>query len=160
MRGKLLWVLLAVSLAANVFFAAGVVYTLYTKDRLAGSPEQRIEFVADRLDLNAQQRAGLLALRERAQARFSEVRGDRGQLRDQILTELAKPEFDPARIKALLAQSSAQREPMFLETAKDMHGFLVTLSPEQRETFLTMARERGFLRAIFGSRRREARAGS
>lgn len=154
MRGKLPRIVLVASLAANVFFAAGVLYTIYLKDRLAESPERRIEYVADRLDLTAEQRAGLLALRERTRERFRAARAERGEMRAAFLEELSKPEFDRARIEALLEARAARRGPMWLATAEDMHGFLVTLAPEQRAAFLEMARERGFLRGIFGSGRR------
>jgi len=37
--------------------------------------------------------------------------------------------------------------------AQDLHAYVATLTPEQRETFLTMARERGFLRRLLRGKR-------
>ena len=45
---------------------------------------------------------------------------------------------------------SAQRRARIVDVAQDLHAYLATLSPGQRQDFLAMARERGFLRRLFG----------
>ena len=61
------------------------------------------------------------------------------------MAEVVKPEFDAARIERMLRERSEARVVSFTETARDLHGFLATLSPEQREAFAAMSEERGFL---------------
>ncbi|MFQ6017334.1 MAG: Spy/CpxP family protein refolding chaperone [Kiloniellaceae bacterium] len=158
MRAKLPWILLAVSLALNVFFIAGVAYTKYTKGQLSETPERRIDFVAQRLALTEEQRQGLLALRERASKRRHEIRGPRNRLRAALLAELDKPAFDRDRVLVLLAEGSERRRAHFADLAAELHAYLATLSPRQREAFLAMARERGFLYGLLRGPRRPAEA--
>ena len=66
MRIKLIWVLLAASLAANLFFVAGALYTFYGKDDWHARSGANVDSVAERLGLSPDQRAGLMALREKA----------------------------------------------------------------------------------------------
>jgi hypothetical protein len=53
-------------------------------------------------------------------------------------------------VLALMEARSAQRRARIVDVAQDLHAYLATLSPEQRQAFLAMARERGFLRRLFG----------
>ncbi len=150
MRTKLLWILLAASLAANVFFVAGALYTLYGEDdRLAG-PGANVDSVAERLALSPEQRAGLLALREKARQGRKGSREGRESRRAAFLAELGKPTFDRGGVLALMEERSAERRARIVDVAQDLHAYLATLSPEQRREFLAMARERGFLRRLFG----------
>ncbi|MFQ5776249.1 MAG: Spy/CpxP family protein refolding chaperone [Kiloniellaceae bacterium] len=157
MRGRLPWILLAVSLAANVFFAAGVGYTVYTAGRAAESPDARIDLVAERLNLDDAQRKALRELRERADVRRQAMRDAISPMRNAILEQVARPTFDRDRVLEMLQEFGAERRLYFAEFAEDLHDYLVTLSPEQRRQFLAMARERGFLRQLF---RRSDRAES
>lgn len=148
MRARLPWVLLTVSLAANLFFAAGVAYTVYTERRVAESVEARVDLVADRLGLSEAQREALSLLRERAALRRDGMRDRSAPMRRAILDQVAAPDFDRARVLALLDDWGGERRLYFAEFAEDLHDFVRTLDAGQRERFLAMAQEPGFLRQV------------
>ena len=149
MRAKLPWVLLAVSLVANAVLA-GAVYTLTSTTDPAAKRAAQVESVIQRLGLNAEQRDGLLALREKARQGRKGMGQGRESRRAAFLAELGKPAFDRAGVLALMEARSAERRARIVDVARDLHAYLATLSPEQRREFLAMARERGFLYRLFG----------
>ena len=149
MNSRLPWVLFAVSLAANVFFAAGVGYTVYKERRVSESAEARIDLVSERLGLDDAQREALGLLRERAEVRRPGMRSTEAPVRAAILEQVAEPEFDRDLVMDMLEWRDEERRPYYAEYAEDLHGFLITLTPEQRRTFLEMARNRGFLRQVY-----------
>ena len=154
MRTKLLWIVLAVSLTANVFLVAGALYTLYGKERWHAKSYANVETIGDRLELTEE--AAPRPFRParaspRAPARMRERRGER---RAAFLAELAKPTFDRDRMLALIDERAVKRRERFANMAGDLHTYMATLTPPQREQFLAMARERGFLRSLFGWKRR------
>ncbi len=148
-KAKLPWILLAVSLALNLFFAGGVIYM-----RMTGPSDQRVEAVAERLGLSADRRAGLEAFRARVRVRMTSLREKRQAGRAEMLAELGRAELDRARLGELMNQGMAARGELFEELLVELHAYLGTLSDEQRRSFLKMAEERGFLRGLFGPERR------
>ena len=150
MRTRLVWVLLAVSLTANVFLVAGALYTLYVKDDRSAVAGANVDSVAERLGLTPEQRDRLLALREKARQGHKGSREGRKSRRAAFLAELGKPAFDRERVLALMEARSPERRGRIVDVAQDLHAYLATLSPEQRREFLAMARERGFLYRLFG----------
>ncbi len=149
MRIKLLWAVLAVSLVANAVLA-GAVYTLTSSADPAAKRAAQVESVIQRLGLSPAQRDGLLALREKARQGRKGSREGRESRRAAFIDELAKPAFDRDGVLALMEARSAKRRARIVDIAQDLHAYLATLSPEQRQEFLAMARERGFLRRLFG----------
>ena len=154
MRAKLPWVLLAISLAINVGFAAAVFQSRSEVERLAASPDARLEVITQELGLNEQQAADLLALRDRLRAGWQPVSAARRERRLAILTELAEPEIDRAHLAQLMKQGGEEQRAAFARMAADLHSYLRSLTPEQRQRFLEMAGERAFLRHLFGTWRR------
>lgn len=154
MRAKLPWMLLAISLAINVGFAAAVFQSRSEAERLTASPGARLEVITEELGLNEQQAADLLVLRDRLRAGWEPLSAARRERRLAILTELAEPEFDRARLAQLMKQGGEEQQAVFARMAADLHGYLRSLTPEQRRRFLEMASERRFLRHLFGSWRR------
>lgn len=159
MSARLPWFLLAVSLAANLFFGAGVAYTVYQERRVAESPEARVDVVAERLGLNDQQHQALTLLRERAEVRRPGLKQAEAPVRAEILKQVAQPEFDRELVLEMLEQRDEDRRPYLTEYAEDLHGFLVTLNEAQRRQFLEMALEPGFLRHVYMGRSRKGRDG-
>ncbi len=154
MKGKLVWILLGVSLAANLFIAAGALYSYYGNDHRGWRSKVSVEDVAERLALSPAQSAALQALRDKTRNRPRPSREEREQRRATFLAELDKPEFDRARVEALMAERMAGRQQRILDIAEELHGYLATLDPEQRAGFLEMAKERGFLRGLFRRHRK------
>jgi len=146
MRSKFLWILLAASLLLNVFFAGGVVYSKMTADRLRDEPAARFDFVVDELGLSEAERGQLMALRETAFARRDEMRRAGRHLREELFKEMAKPDFDQARIEELLRQRSALFVAFLGGVMAETHDFLAGLEPESKREFMAMMkREHRFL---------------
>ncbi len=150
MKPKLVWILLGVSLAANLFVAAGALYSFYGGEHRGWRAKVSVDDVAERLALSPAQRVALQALRDSAPGRPRPSREERAARRATFLAELAKPEFDRARVQALMAERMAGFQGRILDRAEALHGYLATLDPEQRDGFLELAKERGFLRGLFG----------
>lgn len=149
--GRLLPILLAISLVANVFFIAGAAYTFATNQRVFGG--DRIDYVAEQLELNESQEAALRDLRQSSSERRQALRGSVGEMRQAILAEISKPEFDRAAVVALLQGRSQERAEVYADISGGLHGFLAGLDSEQREAFLEMAQERGFISRLLFNRR-------
>lgn len=147
MRPKLMWILLAVSLVANVCFAGGALYAYYSHG------DRGARHVSRELDLSPAQEQSLKALREAVASRRAAMPESRGGLRAAMLAELGNPTFDRARVETLLNEWSAERRSYFLDTAQDLHAYVATLTPEQREKFLKMAQDRSFLRRFLRGQR-------
>ena len=154
MKAKLVWVLLGVSLAANLFFAAGAIYSLYGGEHRGWRAKVSVDDVAERLALSPAQRDALQALRDQAPDTPRPSREERDERRATFLSELAEPEFDRSRVQDLMAAHVTRRQERILGRAEALHGYLATLDPEQRAGFLEMAKERGFLRGLFGRHRK------
>lgn len=150
MRRNLPWILLAVSLALNLGLAAGALHFEAEAERLAASSEARFETIAARLELTEAQRTGLLAVRAKVQDRREAMGSFRDQRRAALMAELAKPELDRAHLSEVMNGGRDQRRAFFEGLMVDLHGFLATLTPAQKESFLAMAGERDFLRGLFG----------
>ncbi len=147
MRSKLPWILLAVSVVANIFFAGGALYTLSARG------ESALEQAITKIELTPAQQEGLLALREKVAARRAARPGPPGGLRKALLAEVGNPTFDSDRVAALVNDWTTQRGTYFVEIARDLHAYVATLTPEQREKFLELAQERGFLRRLLRGKR-------
>ena len=111
--------------------------------------EARVDLVAERLGLSDAQHEALMLLRERAEVRMPGLRQAEAPVRAAILQEVAKPSFDRDLVMGMLAERDEERRPYLTEYAEDLHGFLVTLTPEQRAQFLEMATDRRFLRQVY-----------
>ncbi len=150
MKAKLVWILLGVSLAANLFFAAGALYSFYGVEHRGWRTKASVDDVAERLALSPAQRDALQALRDQAPDRPRPSREERAARRASFLANLAAPEFDRARLLAMMEERRAGRQERLLGRAEALHGYLATLDSEQRDGFLELAKERGFLRRLFG----------
>ncbi len=156
MRSKFLWILLAASLLLNVFFAGGVIYSKMTAERLRDEPAARFDFVVDELGLGEAERGRLMALRETALARRDEMRREGRHLREALLEEIAKPDFDQARVEELLRQRSVLFVTFLGGVLADTHDFLTTVEPERKREFMAMMkREHRFLWRLMGEPRRD-----
>jgi Spy/CpxP family protein refolding chaperone len=122
MKGKLVWILLGASLAANLFFAAGALYSFYGGEHRGWRAEVSVDDVAERLALSPAQRDGLQALRDQARNRPRPSREEREARRATFLAELAKPAFDRAGLEALMAERRVEFQARFLDRAEALHG--------------------------------------
>ena len=154
MGKNLAWILLAVSLALNVFFAGGVVYSKVMSERIKATPAERAQFLAERFALTDQQHDRLLAFQTAMGERRRTLRKGFRETQVTLLAELTKPELDRARIAQLRQEQTAVRSALFEDFTGELHQFLATLSPEQKADFVAMLEERGLFRGLFGRRNR------
>lgn len=154
MSSRLLWILLVVSLALNLSFVGAWGYSAVVASDRPAAGDEVVEELVESLGLNAAQRAGLIALRQSARERWRSQGGGRGGLREVVVAALAAPTFDRAAIEGQLDERLAGRAGRIAQTMEGVHAYLQTLSDEQRQAFLERAKERGFLRKLFGRPRK------
>jgi Spy/CpxP family protein refolding chaperone len=141
MSARLTQVLLALSLLLNCFVLAGFVWRSWIEpphhQRPAGPPGARgmspLEALAQDLELDADQRKDLRALFER----YADARRDRfreiQKVRDAMVTELQKPEFDMAKIDPLIDQITQLRSEAQKQNMRSIAELASKLKPEQRD---------------------------
>ena len=137
-RFHLLKVLLALSLALNLFFVVGALWIRIHAPPPPISPEQRLENMAGELGLNPQQKAAFArysqTMRERMQAMREAVRPQVAN----AWSEVAKPQADETKVMQLLDQAAQTRHHYVRDLTATTLAFLATLSPEQRTKFVTL----------------------
>ena len=137
-RFHLLKVLLALSLALNLFFVLGALWIRIHAPPPPISPEQRLENMAGELGLNPQQKAAFArysqTMRERMQAMREAVRPQVAN----AWSEVAKPQADETKVMQLLDQAAQTRHHYVHDLTATTLAFLATLSPEQRTKFVTL----------------------
>jgi len=141
MSARLTQVLLALSLLLNCFVLAGFVWRSWIEpphqQRPAGPPGPRgmspIEALAQDLELDATQRKDLRSVfdhyADARRERFREIQ----KVRDAMVTELQKPEFDMAKIDPLIDRITELRREAQKENMRSIAELASKLKPEQRE---------------------------
>ena len=154
MSSRVLWIALLVSLALNFSFIGAWGYSAFVASDRADAGDKTVEELVESLGLNAEQRDALIALRESARERWRSQGGGRGGLREIVVAGLGAPTFDRAEIEGRLNERMSGRADRIAQTMEGVHGYLQTLNEEQRQAFLERAKERGFLRNLFGRPRK------
>lgn len=138
----LLRVVLALSLALNLFFIVGALWIRVHAPPAPITPEQRLEQMSAELGLDAQQSRAFAdyshTMRQRLQAMHQAMK----PLISQAWTEVAKPHADETRIMKLLDQAGQTRRAYAGQLTTTTLSFLATLSPEQRAKFVELAQHR------------------
>jgi Spy/CpxP family protein refolding chaperone len=140
MSARLTQVLLALSLLLNCFVLAGFVWRSWIEpphqQRPGGPPGPRgmspIEALAQDLELDANQRKDLRPVFDH----YADARRDRfreiQKVRDAMVTELQKPEFDMAKIDPLIEQITQLRSEAQKQNMRSIAELASKLKPEQR----------------------------
>jgi Spy/CpxP family protein refolding chaperone len=145
MRARLPWILLAVSVALNIFFLAGAFWVRVhhgPHGEPGGDPEHRIAAITKELSLDAKQREALERFVRSARQGGRQLREKNEPVLEQSWRELSKDNPDDAAIERAFSEATANRRAYQLEVSRSMRQFLATLSPDQREKFLSTLRER------------------
>jgi Spy/CpxP family protein refolding chaperone len=139
MSARLTQVLLALSLLLNCFVLAGFVWRSWIEPPHAqrGGPPSRgmspIEALAQDLKLDDSQRQELRSVFEH----YADARRDRfreiQKLRDAMVTELQKPDFDMSKIDPLIDQITHLRSEAQKQNMRSIAEMASKLKPEQRE---------------------------
>jgi uncharacterized membrane protein len=150
-KRRALLVLLALSLTLNLFFVAGAAWITSNRPMRFANPVARMRYLAAELHLDAQHQKAferyLRMLRARLQLMHAEVR----PLINNAWAELAKPQATDAEVMRLFDEAAKKHRQFQQELTTSTLAFLATLTPEQRQTFIELARRgpRSWSRSIF-----------
>jgi uncharacterized membrane protein len=133
MRPTLLWILLALSVALNLFAIGGYAYTRYTMQSWHMAPGDRANMVGDRLGLNADQRATLASILGDLRNEMMRARKERMEWRQSLITRLSDPNFNVGALEAEIRHSAEQRVQFQLESTTRMRALILTLTEDQRQ---------------------------
>jgi hypothetical protein len=129
------WILLAASLAFNVFFAAGYVRAKGRMQRVR-TFRGRAEMLAKRLQLDERQ----MQVFQELLAEVEQLRKDRAPQREAFLAEIIKDRPDEKLLEDFVAGQSASKHR--LTRLGLMRRFMGLLRPQQREKFAEMVKKR------------------
>ncbi len=146
MSRRLCWSLLAASVALNICFIGGVFYFKSTKGWTAVERQIRVKAAIAALGLEAHQVVALEGMRTRVAGMRKDLDAVSSAVRGGFLQELVRPELSEAEIAALLQKRNEMRQPHLVAISVELHAFLQELTPEQRQEFIALAGERGFMR--------------
>ena len=139
---RLSWILLALSLALNMFFIGGFFWVRGEAARAHLRPAERFEMIARELNLDSKQRGAfehLIGLMRMSTRRLREANMP---LIQEAWAEMAKAQPDEAVIDRNLEAAAANRRTFQVDTSHALRGFLAALSDEQRAHFVEFAKNR------------------
>ena len=142
MKARLPWILLALSLALNVFFVGGAIWMRAHVGRGWTNQGERVAAAVREFDLDAAQREALQHFLRTVRMRTRDLRELNQPLIDAAWTELAKPQPDEAALTRAFDEGTANRRAYQRETSRALHEFLLTLSDAQRAKVLDYMRTR------------------
>ncbi|HEY1795677.1 MAG TPA: periplasmic heavy metal sensor [Stellaceae bacterium] len=137
-KPRALLVLLILSAALNLCFIGGALW-LRTHEP-PRTPIRPREF-ADELKLTPQQRTGFEQYFHLMRARAQLMRAELDPIISQAWAEIAKPQPDQKQIDQDFEQAASKRHAFAHDATQTTLTFLATLSPEQRQKFVTLLRE-------------------
>jgi len=140
-RGRLMAVLLTLSLTLNVFFIGGLVWTRHHMPPPMMNPVERFQSVGDGDASGRRPARWPPAIHRRLREHNRAMREQNRPLIEAMWSELAKAEPDQAKIEELIDQANANRRAAQKETEKSLTAFLATLPPEQRAQFADLAQK-------------------
>ena len=141
-RPRLVLVLLALSVALNLFFVAGAAWIRLHPRAEGPGLEQRYQRMAAELDLDAQQRGAFDRYVAAMRSRTANMREQVAPLMGGAWEEIVKPQADAAQVNRLFDEAAEQRRQFQREVTTQTLAFLAVLSPAQRAKFVAIARER------------------
>ena len=116
-----------------VFISAALLFSGCRSHSNQGKAEFMVDYIAETLDLNDQQRAQLEGIKEEFMAKAETMQASKKAMHDAFMTELRKAEIDPQRLKELIAQKQEQMTEILDLAVTRLAEFHRTLTPEQRE---------------------------
>jgi len=120
-----------------VFVSAALIFTGCRAHSPHGKAEFMVDYIAETLDLNDQQRAQLDDIKAEFLAKAGELHANREAMRAELMAELRKEEIDQQRIKALISQKREQMADMMDLAVDRLAEFHRTLTPDQKEKLVS-----------------------
>jgi uncharacterized membrane protein len=139
-RQQILWIAVSLSLALNVFFVVGA---LWTRSHVPPplTREQRLDEMATALALDEHQRQAMANYSQTVHAQLQEMRDLAQPLVRAAWAELAKPQADETKVMQLLDRAAQVRRGHLNQITASTIAFLKGLSPEQRAKFPKVAHQ-------------------
>jgi uncharacterized membrane protein len=140
LRHHLWLVVIALSLALNVFFVGGALWTRFH----APAPltrEERFEQMAAALALDPQQRHAFAQYSQTMHGWMLDMRQAAKPLVHAAWAEVSKPQADEAKVMQLLDQATQVRRAYLGKISAATIAFMRTLSPRQRAEFVKVAHQ-------------------
>jgi uncharacterized membrane protein len=139
-RQQILWATLALSLALNLFFVAGA---LWTRLHVPPPPtrEGRLAEMAAALALDPQQRQAFASYSQTMRAQLEEMRNLALPLVHAAWAEVARPQAEETKVLQLLDRAAQVRRSHLSQITALTIAFLKRLSPEQRAKFVKVAHQ-------------------
>jgi uncharacterized membrane protein len=141
-RLRLPWILLALSLALNLFFIGGVFWVRTEAHHRHLGPAERVEQVAQDLSLDANQRAAFDGFIRTVRDKARQLRETNQPLIDEAWQDFAKAQPDEAALDKLVEAAADNRRGFQIEAGRALRGFLGVLTEDQRARFIALARKR------------------
>ena len=139
-RQQILWAAVALSLALNLFFVAGALWTrLHVPPPL--TREGRLEEMAAALALDPPQRQAFASYSQTMRAQLEKMRNLAQPLVHAAWEEVARPQADETKVLQLLDRAAQVRRNQLSQITALTIVFLKRLSPEQRAKFVKAAHQ-------------------
>jgi len=139
-RQQILWTAVALSLALNLFFVAGALWTRFHVPQPL-TREARFEEMAAALALDPQQRQAFASYSQTIRRQLQETRDQVQPLVHAAWAEVLKPQADKTKVMQLLDQAVQVRRGHVNQITALTIAFLKRLSPEQRAKFDKVAHQ-------------------
>ena len=148
MRKVWLWIVLIVSLMANVGFVGGYAGATLQRDE-AATRTGALQLLAQRLDLGVAQIDTLKRHRGKAVRLRQGLENAQREDVEAFWAELVADRPNRDRLAAL-AKTTAERQVAFtLDVAEELRAFMTKLAPEQRQEFVALIRARPIFQGRF-----------
>ena len=152
-RQQILWASISLSLALNLFFVAGALWTRFHAPPL--TREARFDEMAVALALDPQQRQAFASYSQLMRTQLEKMRDLAQPLVRAAWAEVSRPQADEAKVMQLLDQAAQVRRGHLNQITEATIAFLRTLSPEQRAKFVKIAHQGSAPWALQFERRRD-----
>jgi Spy/CpxP family protein refolding chaperone len=140
-RQHLVSILLALSLALNLFFVVGALWI-----RIHGpppmNPAERLQHIGAQLTLDPEQKQAFEQYSQAVHSRMQLMHKAVDPLIADAWSEIAKPDADQAKVIGLFDEAAQTRRGYMRELAPVTLSFLAKLSPEQRARFVELVRQK------------------
>ena len=135
-------VLLALSLALNLFFVIGAMWIRIHAPAPMLSDQDRLAQMSGELNLDSQQRQAFAHYSQAMRRLLQSMREQVQPLIASAWSEVGKPQADEARVMQLFDRAQQQRRLFVHDITTTTLSFLATLSPQQRAQFVKLAHQR------------------
>ncbi len=145
MSRTVLYSVLALSLAFNIFFAVGYFKAQKSLQKIE-TPKERIAWAASKLSLNQSQQKALAQIVTKASQLRKKLKKRQRETTRLFIDELKKASPDVELLKRSLEELEEQKRRMRNEIMKEWREFYTSLTPRQREKVRKLLKNRPSIR--------------